>query len=81
MRIQLINPNTSADMTHAMALSAQSIALPTTQIIASTPEHGPKASNALLMKSLPAPPCSILSNKANNKVSTPTLLPVLVTPR
>lgn len=43
MRIQLINPNTSADMTHAMALSAQSIALESTQIIACTPEHGPKS--------------------------------------
>jgi allantoin racemase len=43
MKIQLINPNTSANMTHAMALSAQSVALNSTQIIACTPEHGPKS--------------------------------------
>ena len=55
MRIQLINPNTSADMTNAMALSAQSVALDSTQIIACTREHGPKSRrSALLMKSLPS---------------------------
>lgn len=43
MRIQIINPNTSAGMTEAMAASARLIALPDTQIIASTPEHGPKS--------------------------------------
>ncbi|MBR7890089.1 aspartate/glutamate racemase family protein [Marinomonas sp. A79] len=43
MRIQLINPNSSADMTQAMALSAQSVALPDTDILPYTPSHGPKS--------------------------------------
>ena len=43
MRIQIINPNTSAGMTDAMAASARLIALPDSDIIASTPEHGPKS--------------------------------------
>lgn len=43
MKIQLINPNTSADMTNTMAISARATALPSTQIIPSTPEHGPKS--------------------------------------
>lgn len=43
MHIQIINPNTSTSMTDAMASSARNIALPTTEIIASTPLHGPKS--------------------------------------
>ncbi|MFD1383131.1 aspartate/glutamate racemase family protein [Rhodanobacter aciditrophus] len=43
MLIQLINPNTSATMTDAMATSAHQAALPTTQILASTPLHGPQS--------------------------------------
>lgn len=43
MDIQLINPNTSTKMTYAMALSAESSALATTQIIPCTAQHGPKS--------------------------------------
>ncbi|WP_067094078.1 aspartate/glutamate racemase family protein [Marinomonas atlantica] len=43
MRIQIINPNTSTSMTDVMADSARIIALSGTDIIASTPEHGPKS--------------------------------------
>ncbi|MBC7001478.1 aspartate/glutamate racemase family protein [Photobacterium sp. BZF1] len=42
MRIQLINPNTCQGMTDKIALCAQHIALPTTQITACSPEHGPE---------------------------------------
>ncbi|WP_272909699.1 aspartate/glutamate racemase family protein [Acinetobacter nectaris] len=40
MKIQVINPNTSKDMTHSIELSAKHVALPTTEIIAVCPEHG-----------------------------------------
>jgi len=43
MKIQLINPNTSSEMTQSMVQSVQDIVLPSTQIIASTPLHGPKS--------------------------------------
>ncbi|MGO1296851.1 MAG: aspartate/glutamate racemase family protein, partial [Vibrio sp.] len=41
MKIQLINPNTSQAMTDKMAQAARAIALPTSEIIATQPEHGP----------------------------------------
>lgn len=43
MQIQLLNPNTSQGMTEAMATCARAVALPDTQIIASTPANGPKS--------------------------------------
>ncbi|MEM5529805.1 aspartate/glutamate racemase family protein [Gammaproteobacteria bacterium AS21] len=43
MQIQIINPNTSSAMTQSMVQSVQDIVLPGTQIIASTPLHGPKS--------------------------------------
>lgn len=43
MRIQLLNPNTSDAMTQTMLESAQSVALTSTEIIAATPNHGPKS--------------------------------------
>ncbi|WOD09167.1 aspartate/glutamate racemase family protein [Marinomonas sp. GJ51-6] len=43
MLIQLINPNTSTEMTAVMAASAVTVALPTTKIMPSTPLHGPKS--------------------------------------
>ncbi|CAM2880463.1 aspartate/glutamate racemase family protein [Vibrio mytili] len=43
MKINLINPNTCQGMTDKIAISANSIALPTTQIIASSPQHGPES--------------------------------------
>lgn len=43
MRIQLLNPNTSNTMTKTMLKSAQSVALASTEIIAATPQHGPKS--------------------------------------
>ena len=42
MRIQLINPNTCQGMTDKIALCAEHIALPTTQITACSPPHGPE---------------------------------------
>lgn len=41
MKIQIINPNTSSGMTQAMADSAQQVCLPSSEIIASTAQHGP----------------------------------------
>ncbi|GEM79792.1 aspartate/glutamate racemase family protein [Vibrio superstes] len=41
MKINLINPNTCQGMTEKIAISAQSVALPDTHIIASSPLHGP----------------------------------------
>lgn len=43
MKINLINPNTCAGMTEKIALSATSVALESTQIMASSPEHGPES--------------------------------------
>lgn len=43
MKIQLINPNTCQGMTDKIAVSAQTICLPTTQIIARSPAHGPES--------------------------------------
>ena len=41
MRIRLINPNTTASMTAAMAAAARAVAAPGTQIIAATSKSGP----------------------------------------
>lgn len=43
MKIQLINPNTSHDMTETIAHSARAACLPETEIIARCPSHGPKS--------------------------------------
>lgn len=40
LKIQVINPNTSKDMTHSIGLSATQVALPSTEIIAVCPEYG-----------------------------------------
>ncbi len=41
MRIRLINPNTTAGMTHKIGLVAAALASPGTEISASNPESGP----------------------------------------
>lgn len=41
MRIQVINPNTSASMTRTIAAAARAVAGPGTEIIACNPESGP----------------------------------------
>ncbi len=43
MRIQLINPNTCQGMTDKIACSAAAVALPDSEIIARSPEHGPES--------------------------------------
>ncbi|QXO16182.1 MULTISPECIES: aspartate/glutamate racemase family protein [Vibrio] len=43
MKIQLINPNTCQGMTDKIAVSAQTICLPDTEIIARSPAHGPES--------------------------------------
>ena len=43
MRIQIINPNTCQGMTDKIAQSAQSVALPTSDILARSPAHGPES--------------------------------------
>lgn len=43
MKINLINPNTCIGMTEKIASSAKSVALATTDIIASSPTHGPES--------------------------------------
>ena len=43
MKINLINPNTCLGMTEKIAASARAIALATTEIIASSPTHGPES--------------------------------------
>jgi len=41
MRIKIINPNTSADMTKSIGAMAKKHARPGTEIIAVSPERGP----------------------------------------
>lgn len=41
MRLHLLNPNTNAEMTQQMAVTAQQAALADTRIVASCPENGP----------------------------------------
>lgn len=41
MRVLVVNPNTTARMTKSIADAARSIAMPSTEIIAVNPEHGP----------------------------------------
>jgi allantoin racemase len=41
MRILIVNPNTTADMTEKIAVSARAVASPGTDIIAVNPENGP----------------------------------------
>ena len=41
MRIQVINPNTTASMTRSIGLAAQAVAAPGTEIIAVNPHSGP----------------------------------------
>jgi allantoin racemase len=41
MKLLLINPNTSAPMTHAIAQGAKAVAAPTTEIVAVQPSFGP----------------------------------------
>lgn len=43
MKINLINPNTCQGMTDKIAISAQTVALPGTEIIASSPVNGPES--------------------------------------
>lgn len=43
MKIQLINPNTSVTMTDKIAQSALTVALPSSDILARCPEHGPES--------------------------------------
>lgn len=43
MHINLVNPNTCVGMTRQIGVAAQSIALATTKISASSPEHGPES--------------------------------------
>lgn len=40
MRIQIINPNTSKEMTQSIFEAAEKVALPTSEIIAVCPDHG-----------------------------------------
>lgn len=40
VKIQVINPNTCIEMTQAIGVAAQQVALPTTEIIAASPEQG-----------------------------------------
>ena len=41
MRILVVNPNTTASMTHKIGVAAQRAAAPGTQIVAINPAHGP----------------------------------------
>nr|WP_289306490.1 aspartate/glutamate racemase family protein [Acinetobacter cumulans] len=43
IKIQVINPNTCIEMTHAIGEAAQKVALQETEIIAVSPSHGPKS--------------------------------------
>ncbi|TEW54463.1 aspartate/glutamate racemase family protein [Psychromonas sp. RZ22] len=43
MKINLINPNTCIGMTEKIANSARAVAINTTEIIASSPKHGPES--------------------------------------
>ncbi|MGB2078870.1 MAG: aspartate/glutamate racemase family protein [Vibrio sp.] len=43
MKINLINPNTSQAMTQSMQVVAQSVAANQTQVIARSPQHGPRS--------------------------------------
>jgi len=43
MHINLINPNTCLGMTENIGISAQSVALQTTKVTASSPKHGPES--------------------------------------
>lgn len=43
MLINLINPNTCSGMTDKIRVSAESVALVTTKIVASSPKHGPES--------------------------------------
>ncbi len=54
MKINLINPNTNQGMTDKIATAAQSVALPSTEIIASSPINGPESIESAFDETLAA---------------------------
>ncbi|EOG7786060.1 aspartate/glutamate racemase family protein [Vibrio fluvialis] len=54
MKIQLINPNTCQGMTDKIALSAQSVCLSSSEIIARNPAHGPESIECALDETIAA---------------------------
>lgn len=54
MKINLINPNTCQGMTDKIAISAQNVALPGTEIIASSPINGPESIESAFDETLAA---------------------------
>ncbi|EPA8366469.1 aspartate/glutamate racemase family protein [Vibrio fluvialis] len=54
MKIQLINPNTCQGMTDKIALSAQSVCLSSSKIIARNPAHGPESIECALDEAIAA---------------------------
>ncbi len=54
MKINLINPNTNQAMTDKIATAAQSVALPNTEIIASSPVNGPESIESAFDEALAA---------------------------
>lgn len=54
MKINLINPNTCQGMTDKIAISAQAVALPGTEIIASSPVNGPESIESAFDETLAA---------------------------
>ncbi|MEX3073334.1 aspartate/glutamate racemase family protein [Vibrio alginolyticus] len=54
MKINLINPNTCQGMTDKISVSAQTVALPHTEIIASSPVNGPESIESAFDETLAA---------------------------
>ncbi|GAM76111.1 hydantoin racemase [Vibrio ishigakensis] len=54
MKINLINPNTCQGMTDKLSISAQQVALPSTQIYANSPVNGPESIECALDETIAA---------------------------
>ncbi len=52
MLIQIINPNTSKEITQKLATLAEHTKSKQTKVIVRSPQHGPEVLNALLMNRL-----------------------------
>ena len=80
MKIMIINPNSSQDMTDADADAGRSVAREGTEVVAVTPDYAPASIESFYDEYLCVPESSMRSARATAKASMPTSSPATATP-
>ena len=81
MKIKVINPNTTMEMTEGIGEAARSVARAGTEIVAVSPEFGPASIESFYDEQVAA--CGVLDEVRKGepvKASTPTSSPATATP-